>query len=390
MGDSEKPQVFPLAQAPNTIPTSPPQPLSPPRHPRHAGLASPSRLRSSSPHLHSPASSELFERNVQEPISIASLGGDEPAAHIPSHVVTEDLIPPALEASAQAITSQSLNPDEVEIVTSSSHQPASTVLEQSTSNHGTEHSSSMQSSILLPRSPVRHEDSASSHDFASSPQQSGFLPPLTNVTTTTSTIDDDHLSTAGVANPAASTYASLDPTDVRRLSFISFKDVVLSEHQHTISPLAHHGSIGDVVGSRESLPLSQSPPHDRAASPLRSPASTSGITTPPSYDTSSTPLSSPSQQTLGLAQQHGDLTIETMRQALRKTASGDLGARHNSGTTSGGLSPVAASAGDDVPRSLSETVSKPDPAPASIDAAVARKPIFGKESMGADASTWFE
>jgi hypothetical protein len=83
-----------------------------------------------------------------------------------------------------------------------------------------------------------------------------------------------------------------------------------------------------------------------------------------------------------------------MRQALRKTASGDLGVRHNSGTTSGGgLSPVAATtaaAGDDVPRSLSEAVSKPDAEPVSLDAAIAKKPIFGKESMGVDASTWFE
>jgi hypothetical protein len=153
MSDSQQPQVLPLTQPPNTIPTSPTQPLSPPRHPRHAGLSSPSRLRSNSPLLHSPASSEIFERNVQERVAIASLGGDEPAAHIPSHVITEDLIPPALEASAQAITSQSLNPDDVEIVTSSSHQPAATVLEHSTSNHSTEPSSSMQSSVLIPRSP---------------------------------------------------------------------------------------------------------------------------------------------------------------------------------------------------------------------------------------------
>ncbi|KAF1825397.1 uncharacterized protein K489DRAFT_299539, partial [Dissoconium aciculare CBS 342.82] len=253
------------------------QPLSPPRHPHRANLASPSRLRSSSPRLHSPASSEIFERNVQESVSIASLGGEEQAAHIPAHVVTEDHIPPALEASAQAITSQSLNPDEVEIVTSSSHQPAATALEHSTSNFGADHPSSIHSSILAQRSPIVPEDSASTHDFATSPHQSSFLPALTAVTTRTSTTEDDQTGPS-----AASTYASLDPTDVRRLSFISFKDVVQSEHQHISSPLAYSGSLRD-IGSRESLPLSQSPPHDRAASPLRSPTSTtaSGVTTPP-------------------------------------------------------------------------------------------------------------
>jgi hypothetical protein len=139
------------------------------------------------------------------------------------------------------------------------------------------------------------------------------------------------------------------------LSFISFKDVMQSEHQQISSPLAYNGSLRD-IGSRESLPLSQSPPHDRAASPLRSPTSTtaSGVTTPPNYEAGSMPLSSPSQQGLGIAQQHGDLTIETLRQALRKTTSGDLGVRNNA--ASGGLSPVAGP--EDGPLSLSEAVAR--------------------------------
>src|SRR5215469_1836952 len=69
---------------------------------------SPGRVRSSSPRLHSPASSLIFERNVQEnPLP-------EDVAHsIPSHIQTEDFIPPVLEASSKAITDDHLNPDEV-------------------------------------------------------------------------------------------------------------------------------------------------------------------------------------------------------------------------------------------------------------------------------------
>jgi len=304
---------------------------------------------------------------VQEPIPISTLSGELSPAHIPTHVITEDSIPPALEASAQAITSHSLNPDDVEIVTSATHLPAAASVLEST-GAGADYYPP-----LSPLSPL-HLRADESSDLPA--------PGLHHNISSLSTEED-----------GASNYAQLDPNDVRRLSFISFKDIVHSEQQQRDASHLHE------VGSRDSLNFgvlpSASLPHDRAASPLRSPTSISGLTTPPSYDTSSTPLSSPSQQTLGLAQQqqHGDLTIETMRQALRKTASGDLGGRHNSGTTSGGMSPVAATAAaaaDDVPRSLPEVVAKPEPEPASIDAAVASRPIFGKESMGADASTWFE
>lgn len=115
--------------APMLMP-SPPLTTSPPpdhRSPRGspriypAGIAaSPNRRlnRSSSPGLHSPASSQIFERDVQEP---------EPSPAIPAHIKTEDHIPPALDASSLAITDDHLNPDEVEIVMHSAHQPASAV-----------------------------------------------------------------------------------------------------------------------------------------------------------------------------------------------------------------------------------------------------------------------
>lgn len=121
------------ALSPTSAPTllpSPPLTTSPPpdhRSPRGspriypAGIgASPNRRinRSSSPGLHSPASSQIFERNVQEP---------EPSPAIPAHIKTEDHIPAALDASSLAITDDHLNPDEVEIVMHAAHQPAAAV-----------------------------------------------------------------------------------------------------------------------------------------------------------------------------------------------------------------------------------------------------------------------
>lgn len=291
--------------------------------------ASPSRLRSTSPRLQSPASSEIFERNVQEPVPIATLQNELSPAHIPNHVLTEDHIPAALEASAEAITSENLNPDEVEIVTATSHQPAAVSLD----NSSTADVSSLHAQ--LPASLV-HQASEGSEPASLNAASSGFLPPPT------ATEDD-----------STSNYGALDPTDVRRLSFISFADVVQSEHVHP--------TTGDIAGSRDSLHIASLPSamHDRAASPLHSPRSPSstysggGVVTPPhplsqsnqsppNIDQSpvrSMPIGSPSAGPPGA---HGELTIETMRQAVRKTASGDL-----SGARSAGLSPVTSNVGDD-------------------------------------------
>ncbi|KXT08427.1 hypothetical protein AC579_5880 [Pseudocercospora musae] len=282
--------------------------------------ASPSRVRSSSPRLHSPASSEIFERNVQEPIPISFLGKDEKnlEQHLPAHVITEDAIPPALEASAEAITNNRLNPDEVEIVTSASHQPAAQVVLEGATSH------TDLSSLNSPRSelidPTISEAPSSLH-------ASGIIP--------------------GSEDENASTYAQLDPNDVRRLSFISFKDIVHSEHQQMAA-----SSLGE-IGSRDSLHISNVPAFsvgERAASPLRSPrsptsthSSKGGLTTPPP-GTNATALAINSEQSpvrsVGLGSpgnhQHGELTIETMRQSIRKTASGDLG-----GVRSTGMSPIS-------------------------------------------------
>ncbi|KAH9819820.1 hypothetical protein Tdes44962_MAKER00809 [Teratosphaeria destructans] len=293
-----------------------PIPTTAARHPySSAAAASPSRLRSSSPRLHSPASSEIFERNVQEPVPISTLQGELSPAHIPAHVITEDHIPPALEASANAITSESLNPDEVEIVTSSIHLPAGSVLESSSSH----------ADLAQLGSPALHHHASDASEGLTSLQHSGVL---------SGAFEDD----------GASNYGQLDPNDVRRLSFISFADVVQSEHQQA--------QLGD-VGSRDSLfvgslPTSVHGAMDRAASPLRSPRSpasqhsqvtSGGVVTPPLAANASNAFGeqSPVRSLTGASVgQHGELTIETMRQAVRKTASGDLG-----GVRSPAMSPIS-------------------------------------------------
>ena len=278
-------------------------PLSPSRHPYPSGIAaSPSRLRSSSPRLHSPASSEIFERNVQEPVPMSTLQSEDTPAHIPTHVMTEDHIPPALEATANAITSNTLNADEVEIVTSAAHQPAAEKVLEASASHA---------DLTQLQSPtLKHSESTSS--------------------------EIHQLPVGGQDDDGASTYGQLDPNDVRRLSFISFADVVQGEQQQQ-QQLQAGGSLGD-IGSRDSLHIGGMPGslpsiNERTVSPARSPLSprsaSGGVTTPPPPGVSVDPAhdQSPARSTAGIPSQtgqHGELTIETMRQAVRKTASGDL------------------------------------------------------------------
>lgn len=300
------------AMKPDLKPHPQPLPLSPSRLPNPAAAAaSPSRLRSSSPRLHSPASSEIFERNVQEPIPLSTLQSELSPAHIPTHVITEDHIPAALEASAQAITSEELNPDEVEIVTSSSHQPAAEKVLEASASHA---------DLTSLQSPTLKHHASDASEIAASVQ---------------------HLQ-GGSEVDGATNYGHLDPNDVRRLSFISFADVVQSEHDQ-------QAALGE-VGSRDSFHMASFPGSlpsvsERAASPLRSPRSpgslSGGMTTPPpgvNINPAQEQSPSRSQQSgiTGPTGQHGELTIETMRQAVRKTASGDL-----SGVRSAGMSPIS-------------------------------------------------
>jgi hypothetical protein len=240
--------------------------------------------RSSSPGmLHSPASSQIFERNVQD--SVTELDRSELSPHLPTHIQTEDHIPPVLEASSIAITDDHLNPDEVEIVMHSAHQPVSASV-------------------------------AGNRESIYSPSQDEF-----SVLTAPSSHTE--------APESTSNYGSIDTTDVRRLSFISFADVVQAEH---------------VENDRDAVQImSLSSTANRSPSPVRSPTSSHGFSvSPPTSGAASEKGAeyispklgrgpgSPTGATHGTQSppRGGDLQIETMRQALRKTGSGDLsGAR---------------------------------------------------------------
>lgn len=291
---ANKPQT-PSPSIPAIRPISPIQPpgvtnlVSTSTHP-YGSPSSPGRnLPTSSPHIPSPASSQIFERNVQEDGPLVTTS---PA--IPGHITTENHIPPALDASTEAITNDHLDPDHVEIVTHAAHQPAAVTVTGA----------------------------------------GGEVAGLSS--------EDDLVSRSEAEEPA-STYATLDVNDVRRLSFISFADVMHAEHaDHAGARETDHLSGTSSIAPMGSL--------NRSPSPVLSPVSSHGMgATPP---TSGSPSfkgleSSPGRGAGGLVNQNpghspptgGELTIETMRQALRKTGSGDLsGARSQ---------PISAVGGDD-------------------------------------------
>ncbi|KAL2016129.1 hypothetical protein VTK56DRAFT_4248 [Thermocarpiscus australiensis] len=289
----------------------------------HFMPSSPGRAFTSSPRLSSPAGSQIFERDVQE--SAAALIPNSPA--IPSHIQTENYIPPVLDASSEAITDDHLDPDNVEIITHASHQPASVAVAGQTGM--------------------------------------GIYPAHSEPTWA----DELAAFSAGrtAAADSASNYGSFDTTDVRRLSFISFADVVQAEQQQQQqqfpggSPrdsmhLAGLTSLASAVG------LSSSNNNNRSPSPVRSPVSSSGgygygyggpgsssAASPPTSKSGSVkgldmspggggggsssrsrPLGSPTsllsmqQGGGGGPTVTGELAIETMSQALRRTGSGDF------------------------------------------------------------------
>jgi hypothetical protein len=260
---------------------------------------SPSRGFTGSPRLSSPATSQIFERDVQDS---SVLLPNSPA--IPTHIQTENYIPPVLDDASEAITNHKLDPDSVEIVTHSSHQPASVTVTGA--------------NIGLP-----------SYDLSASEWAAELA----------SFADRDAVSTDNASN-----YGSLDSADVRRLSFISFADVVQSEHN----------PASGIAGSRDSIHLagltSLPAAMNRSPSPIRSPVSSQGPeTSPPTSNPGSMkgielspsrrPLGSPtSTNNLKLNASGGDLNIETMSQALRRTGSTDL-----SHVRSGPASPIESS-----------------------------------------------
>ena len=262
---ASKPIILPASPLKNvTNPSATPKTTSHPYSP-----TSPSRqLHSSSPAPPSPASSQIFERHVQED----SLAISEQAP-IPGHITTENHIPPVLDASTEAITNEELDPDNVEIVMHSAHQPAALTVAGTSLNE--------------------LAGISSSDDLAAQ-------------------LDNEDTS---------SNYGNLDSTDVRRLSFISFADVVNAEHAHDTSS-STTGMVSPLIS------------HNRSPSPIRSPlssqlggspimsgsVSTGGLDTSPNRGSKSAASPSTNPSSVG----GGELTIETMRQALRKTGSGDL------------------------------------------------------------------
>lgn len=249
--------------------------------------SSPSRnIRSSSPLLSSPASSQIFERNVQEDGFHTSTS---PA--IPAHINTENHIPPVLDSASAAITDDHLNPDKVEIVMHSAHQPAAVTVTGTGINEAPWQDDS-----------IAHPD------------------------------NDD----------AASNYGALDANDVRRLSFISFADVVHAEH-------TDHGGSRDPVHLSGAAAIPPSAAFNRSPSPVRSPTSSHGLGGAPPLSGSVFSKGQETSSNYGVrgpgsqfpsqnSSSGGELTIETMRQALRKTGSGDL---------SGARSQPISAAGDD-------------------------------------------
>ncbi|KAG9185388.1 hypothetical protein G6011_07932 [Alternaria panax] len=277
-------ETAPTTTAPTLLPSPPMSPpeqrVSPRGSPRMLPIgASPSRrIRSNSPGLHSPASSLIFERNVQEP---------EPSADVPAHIKTEDHIPPALDATSLAITDTHLNPDEVEIITHTAHQPAAVAVAGSITD-------SMHSP-LLPHA----ESVASSH---------------------------------AEGTEAAPGYGSLDTADPRRLSFISFADVVQAEHvEHDRQEVLGATSNEALQFMSLSSTANRSPSPVPVRSAASSPPTTSGAASPKHADLARTrsPTSATSPIVLGspnpASGEELPVQIETMRQALRKTHSGDLG-----------------------------------------------------------------
>ncbi|KZZ90938.1 hypothetical protein AAP_03579 [Ascosphaera apis ARSEF 7405] len=257
---SSRVQMLPLA------PLDVGQRPSTPSH-RRLSYGLPSSPRS--PRLHG-SSSQIFERDVQEDIRHIPT-----SPSIPSHLRTENHIPPVLGPSSVVLTDDKFDPDSIEIVTHNLHHAAV---------------------------PSSHDDSASIH-------------PADN---------DDSVSIP-------------EHSDVRRLSFVSFADVIHGEHAEmealpngdsvagsALSPLSPHSFIRRTKSSHFNTPPSPSDTSlsPNAVSPTRSLHSRGYI---------SPAASAQSAHLHGLS---GEFNIETMRQALRRSESQDFGGfRSHSGNT---------------------------------------------------------
>jgi hypothetical protein len=262
----------------------------------HMMPSSPGRNLSSSPRLVSPSGSQIFERDVT-----TSLVPNSPA--IPSHYQTENYIPPVLDASSEAITDDHLDPDSVEIITHTSHQPAASGLslhEPPTSSWADELASSF-----------------AERDFGLGVHHSGNA-------------------------DSASNYGNLDNNvDIRRLSFISFADVVQAEqgpgatgnhrdsmHLGGLTSIPSSSFTGLGAGNRSPSPI-RSPVSSSASPPTSKSGSVKGLEMSPGLSPGLSParkpLGSPTSAYHQIPSLGGELNVETMTQALRRTGSGDMG-----------------------------------------------------------------
>jgi len=230
---------------------------------------------SPSPHRLSTSSSQIFERSVQE-----HPANPQTSPAIPAHIQTENHIPPVL-SSFLAIADRDCDPDEVEIVMHSAHQPAVSVVAPSVSNCPPHAYSSLD-----------HSEDANG-------------------------CSGEDLSSHGTEIGAASA------TDKQRLSFISFADVVQAEQSQQFGDNTSSSRGSPVQSALDPVAMSAR----RSPSPIRLGSSPSQI----SYMLSERSPGSPGRSADNLGVERGELTIETMRQALRKTGSGDLGQRSSIG-----------------------------------------------------------
>lgn len=278
-----KPTVTP--QSPTISPQRSLASASPPplARPATAATASPPRL--------STSSSMIFERNVQEQTSTSS-------SAIPAHMQTEDMIPPVLEAASTAITDRDCGVDEVEIVTHSIHQPAVSVVAPALSNSA---------------SPIFENPAPNRLSRQGSPPSAPSI--AESLTSATTSCEDISSTTA----------------DKRRLSFISFADVVQAEQADPspATPANRSPSRGSPVQSAvDSVSIATiSEQLRRSPSPIRGGGLGAAVAagSPPK---SSLPGSFSSRNG-DMSSSHssgdrGELMVETMRQALRKTGSGEF------------------------------------------------------------------
>lgn len=237
--------------------------------------------------ISSASSSQIFERNVQEshplPLPTSNPAAPPTASKIPAHIATENHIPAVLEASSIAITDGSIDPDNVEIAMLTTHQPLASQVSQHT-----------------------HKEKEKEKEKLTLVDPEDMLPP----------------STAHSGHSLGPSYTQ----DKRRLSFISFSDIVQAEQADLL----------------DSTILSPSPLQTMnpgfPAQPMVDQAGLSGITETLVRRRSPSPMrrgpgaapSSPSRTSASFLPERAreveeGVMVETMGQALRKTGSGDLG-----------------------------------------------------------------